>query len=367
MPTYIMHHGILGQKWGVRRFQNPDGSWKAGAGEAHRKAASRRFEKIGNKIDSVKKKFADRKEAKIQRLSKHFKYQNEDISDEEARKKAEKRAKIEKVLAVTAAVTVTAVVAGAAYKHYKSEADQIIKAGTSLQRIEMQDTGGKLHSTFFAADNKADKDTYAGLLGSTRRQQTGHAYKMDIGVQKDLKIAGDRNARKTFTDLYNKDKSFREFVNASNGHLPDHTAAQVNMKQMYDKFNQKLVSKDATAMRENQKFYDALKAAGYSGLQDVNDKKLSGFNSKNPVIYFNTGKEFAVNSMKEMSDADIQTPLAKHYMREGGREALKATAKWSSVSVAAMLTGDYMSDQMVKQQEARQLEEQKKKSGKRSA
>ena len=26
MPTYLVHHGILGQRWGVRRFQNPDGS-----------------------------------------------------------------------------------------------------------------------------------------------------------------------------------------------------------------------------------------------------------------------------------------------------------------------------------------------------
>lgn len=25
-PTYLEHHGILGQKWGIRRFQNPDGS-----------------------------------------------------------------------------------------------------------------------------------------------------------------------------------------------------------------------------------------------------------------------------------------------------------------------------------------------------
>ena len=33
----LYHHGILGQKWGVRRFQNPDGSLTA--------AGKRRYEK----------------------------------------------------------------------------------------------------------------------------------------------------------------------------------------------------------------------------------------------------------------------------------------------------------------------------------
>ena len=27
MDSALYHHGIKGQKWGVRRFQNPDGTW----------------------------------------------------------------------------------------------------------------------------------------------------------------------------------------------------------------------------------------------------------------------------------------------------------------------------------------------------
>lgn len=43
--TYLVHHGILGQKWGVRRYQNPDGSLT----EAGRRRLEKKDAKWANK------------------------------------------------------------------------------------------------------------------------------------------------------------------------------------------------------------------------------------------------------------------------------------------------------------------------------
>ena len=49
--NFIMHYGILGQKWGVRRFQNPDGSYTEEGKERYAKAEGRTKYGRGKTID----------------------------------------------------------------------------------------------------------------------------------------------------------------------------------------------------------------------------------------------------------------------------------------------------------------------------
>ena len=53
MPsTYLVHHGIKGQKWGVRRYQNPDGSLTS-EGQQRYSGKTDQYDKVNKRVSSM--------------------------------------------------------------------------------------------------------------------------------------------------------------------------------------------------------------------------------------------------------------------------------------------------------------------------
>lgn len=99
---YLVHHGIKGQRWGVRRFQNKDGSLTAAGKDRYTSETINAHVHKSHRDKLVQK------------------YESNGLTQKEAEQKADKRRKIEKAIAIGAAVTATALVTYGAYRYVKS-------------------------------------------------------------------------------------------------------------------------------------------------------------------------------------------------------------------------------------------------------
>ncbi len=332
----LTHHGIKGQKWGVRRFQNKDGSLTP--------AGKRRYDepnqqsnsspRSNQQSNSNAKKYKIPKNKSLHRLKLEEKYMKQGMSREEAEQAAAKRIRTEQFVAAAAVVTVASAVAYAKYKGYTT--DKVFEKNTEFQRImKLAENAEIREGRQYLAVNKKDKIKYKGLLGNTFDVQIRAdkkinealgidnvkeaVYDVTVKNKEAIKVASRKRSEDAFMKLYKEDADFRKSFQERVKEVKDGVgilkpfAEKIGndkiedrklRKYGYDIFNTLLVDDDQRSTSNANKFYEALRKQGMNALMDVNDKKYSGYDTKMPIITFDGKYDYV---KREMSRSEIMS------------------------------------------------------------
>lgn len=273
--VYLAHHGILGQKWGVRNGPPyPLGGGDYTATEQEKiKAAQKRPNSIYNK--------------------KHY---------DEVLKKDK-----------TTLSTLS-------YDPNRTKGvDMFYATHKALDKHQYNALfNSKLPSTVY--------DEGGNSLGTG----AGYKFKINNKLSQDVKVASEDSGAKVFLDLYSKNRDFYNFVTDKDrmeslfvtdkykfkGYReakdvldkmkqPDYKPTDKDISTIYRMFNYVIPSDgngNARAAKDVQtqraKFFDALKKAGYGAVLDTNDAIYGGFKATSPVIVFDMDKVIP-DSIKE--------------------------------------------------------------------
>lgn len=335
----IYHHGIKGQKWGVRRYQYADGSLTP--------AGQKRYNGSYNKNDV----------ARVDRIM---------------------NTRVKEVVN-TAKYKVTG----------KQYVDSYLAKGTTFSRIQTSEQFEKF--AFYATYKKQDSDKYLGLFGKNLRTRaerdandaekvsnaTGDitditkaaelrerannikVYQVKIDAMKKLKVPSDENAAHITGDLL-KEKEFKDNVIASIADSKEkmkRPQQQLLFKQaqnalkkdpdkmtysekvaVYKALNLSLVNHNAQEIAAQDRFYGELKKKGYNALLDYNDKVYSSYHAKRPMIVFDT------DSVKLQSVAETNPKVVDKLYRKYNTERVLKESVASTVGVVSKLASKTISE-----------------------
>lgn len=379
----LYHHGILGQKWGVRRYQNEDGSLTSAGKKRYNVEAAKQnvkqIKKALNKANTItqrnelkrdlqiaKKELSDEKiktklnSEKVDSKSKHRlklerKYIEEGFTPKEAEIAAYKRIKTEKILFGIGTATVAAAAAYVAYRHYDKTVDRLIKPDTILQNISTNSNKG-VEDAFYASTNRMDNIKYRGLYGKALNNPSGNSvYETKIKTKSALKLASEKSAAESLSSLVNGDAKYKSELTKYLSSVQNMmvTDKQNNvLKKGLESLNKGIVDKNVyTALNLAlpvhgygnsdtviKTFYEKLKSDGYDAIKDLNDFKYSGYHSSNPLIIFNGKDKASISSIRKLGMSEIDSAYKKG-MGDIALKELGPKVALGAASLAAISAG----------------------------
>ena len=340
MEDELYHFGVKGMKWGVRRYQNEDGSLTSLGKKRDKMLSDRETAKKHSTTSNVVKAKYSRREfedaktrLKLENQKKKSKrqqdlekkYIDQGFAKDEAEIKAYNRAKTETILKVAGGIALASAAAYVAYKHYDKVTDRVFEKGSEIGRLT-NNGSEPTNRAFYGFVNKHDKDRYEGLYGKTLGAN-GPVYRKAMRAAGDINVASPESARKVLKNMFDTDKQsfdvFKKSIDAMASVVPPTTKQGKLWRKAkqeldsgkigdntYKAFNTRLVLHTKEQQPINDKFYSAMKKAGYGAIRDVNDKENSGYFAKNPLIVFDTDK-INVEGFTKLGNDHIDSMFAK--------------------------------------------------------
>lgn len=340
MDDELYHFGVKGMKWGVRRYQNEDGSLTSLGKKRDKMLSDRKTAKKHSttsnmvKAEYSRREFEDAKtRLKLENQKKKSKrqqdlekkYIDQGFAKDEAEIKAYNRAKTETILKVAGGIALASAAAYVAYKHYDKVTDRVFEKGSEIGRLT-NNGSEPTNRAFYGFVNKHDKDRYEGLYGKTLGAN-GPVYRKAMRAAGDINVASPESARKVLKNMFDTDKQsfdvFKKNIDTMASAVPPTTKQGKLWRKAkqeldsgkigdntYKAFNTTLVLHTKEQQPINDKFYSAMKKAGYGAIRDVNDKENSGYFAKNPLIVFDTDK-INVEGFTKLGNDHIDSMFAK--------------------------------------------------------